>query len=81
MAPASEAEGELMALEGHFYWVSNGNVYEYDQLSEKAGNFVGRLKADGGINTNAPEVMKGGSRKTRTRRHFSKNRKTKGRRH
>ena len=73
-----EAEGELKLIDGDLYMVKNGNVYEYDQMTEKKGDFVGRLKADESINTNAAEVMKGGSRKTRTRkgRRSSKNRKT-----
>jgi hypothetical protein len=36
--------------------VSNGNVYEYDELSEKPGDFVGRLTADETIDADAEEV-------------------------
>jgi hypothetical protein len=36
--------------------VKTGNVYEYDELSEKAGDFVGRLTADETIDTEADEV-------------------------
>jgi len=75
---AGASAGELTLIGGVFYWVSNGNVYAYDQIEGRAGAFVGRLKPDGGIDTTAAEVMKGGSRKTRTRkgRRSSKNRKT-----
>jgi hypothetical protein len=79
-----ESEGELKLINGEFYKVINGNVYEFDQIDERKGDFVGRLKADGeSINATAAEVMKGGSRKTRARkgRRSSKNRKTRSRRH
>ena len=36
--------------------VKTGNVYEYDELSEKAGDFVGRLTTDETIDTEADEV-------------------------
>jgi hypothetical protein len=71
--------GELTMIDGEFYFVQNGNVYEYDQLMESKGGFVGRLKADESINRNVKEVLKGGSRKTRSR--SSKNRKTRNRKH
>ena len=66
------ATGELKMLDGEIYMVKNGNVYEYDQIEERTGAFVGRLKADESINRNAKEVMKGGSRKTRSRRRHSR---------
>jgi len=60
VAAPIEFEGELTVIDGDFYLVSNGNVYEYDQMAETAGAFVGRLKPDGeSIDTTAPEVMKG----------------------
>jgi hypothetical protein len=68
--------GELKMIGGDVYFVQNGNVYEYDLLMESKGGFVGRLKADESINRNAKEVMSGGSRKTRSRRRSSKNRRT-----
>jgi len=74
-----EAEGEFDMIDGELRFVRNGNVYEYDMMTEKAGSFLGRRKADGGINTTAAEVMKGGSRKTRKGRRSSKNRKTQNR--
>lgn len=49
-------EGELALIDGTFYIVKNGNVYEYDEIAEKTGDFVGRLKADGeSIDTEAEE--------------------------
>ena len=57
-AAAVEAvEGELKLIDGSLYMVRNGNVYEYNDLEEKAGDFVGRLTADGeGIDADAEEV-------------------------
>ena len=52
VAPA----GEIMSITGEFYWVSNGNVYEYDQIEETPGAFVGRLRADESIDGDADEV-------------------------
>jgi hypothetical protein len=81
-AGAGASAGELTLIGGVFYWVSNGNVYAYDQIAGKKDAFVGRLKPDGeSIDTTAAEVMKGGFRKTRARkgRSLSKNRKTQGR--
>jgi len=52
--PVAEA-GELKLLGGEFYWVSRGNVYEYDQIEETPGDFVGRLRADESIDADAEE--------------------------
>ena len=61
LAPASvEPEpitGELMLVGGEFYWVQHGNVYEYDQIEEKSGYFVGRLRADETIDSDAEELV------------------------
>jgi hypothetical protein len=55
-AVAVETDGELTLLDGTFYWVSPGKkVYEWDELAEKAGDFVGRLRADETIDTDATE--------------------------
>ncbi len=54
-APA-EVEGELKLIDGTLYMVKSGNVYEYDELTEKAGDFVGRLTADETIDTDAEEL-------------------------
>jgi hypothetical protein len=48
--------GELKLLEGTLYMVKNDNVYEYDELSEKAGDFVGRLTAEETIDPDEEEV-------------------------
>ena len=50
--PVTEA-GELKMLGGDFYWVVKGNVYEYDQIEETPGDFVGRLRADETIDVDA----------------------------
>ena len=52
---AADAAGELKLIDGTLYMVRNGNVYEYDEISEKAGDFVGRLTADEGIDAEAEE--------------------------
>ncbi len=48
--------GELLTVGTDFYWVNNGNVYEYDLITEKQGDFVGRIRADGTIDSDADEV-------------------------
>ena len=56
-AAVAEAKGELKLIDGTVYMVRDGNVYEYNDLEEKAGDFVGRLGADGeSIDTDAEEV-------------------------
>ena len=52
----TEVTGELKLIDGTLYMVKTGNVYEYDELSEKAGDFVGRLTTDETIDTEADEV-------------------------
>jgi len=37
--------------------VKNDNVYEYDELTEKAGDFVGRFTAEETIDTDGEEVV------------------------
>jgi len=44
----AEAEGELELINGKMYMIRGGNVYEYNDLEEKAGDFVGRLVVTGG---------------------------------
>ena len=47
---------ELKMIDGSLYMVKKGNVYEYDEITEKTGDFVGRLNADGdSIDTDAEE--------------------------
>lgn len=53
---AADAAGELKLIDGTLYMVRAENVYEYDEISEKAGDFVGRLTADETIDTEAEEV-------------------------
>jgi chemotaxis protein histidine kinase CheA len=53
---AADAAGELKLIDGTLYMVRCGNVYEYDEISEKAGDFVGRLTADEGIDAEAEEL-------------------------
>jgi hypothetical protein len=53
---AEEVEGSLKLIDGTLYTIKDGNVYEYDEMAEKTGDFVGRLKADGeSIDTEAEE--------------------------
>ena len=65
-APAAVNSGTLQLIEGTLYKVRNGNVYNYDELTESVGDFVGRLTGDETINRGAAEV--GGARKTRGRK-------------
>ena len=58
--------GTLKLIDGRLYMVRNGNVYEYHELEESAGAFVGRLTGDETINRGAAEVV-GGSRSRKTR--------------
>ena len=51
----TEVEGELMCIDGEMYMIKKGNVYEYDEIAETVGDFVGRLTADKTINTEAEE--------------------------
>jgi hypothetical protein len=51
------ATGDLTLIDGTMYMVKNGNVYEYDELTEKAGDFVGRITGDETIDTEADEVV------------------------
>lgn len=53
---AVDAAGELKLIDGTLYMVRSGNVYEYDEISEKAGDFVGRLTADESIDAEAEEL-------------------------
>ena len=52
--PVADA-GELRMLQGEFYWVVGSNVYEYDQIEETPGDFVGRVRADETIDGDAEE--------------------------
>ena len=56
VAAPVEVEGELKLIDGTLYMVKKGNVFEYDELTEKAGDFVGRITADETIDTEAEEV-------------------------
>ena len=52
--PVADA-GELRMLQGEFYWVVGSSVYEYDQIEETPGDYVGRVRADETIDGDAPE--------------------------
>ena len=56
-APVTKTSWELKLINGSLYSVTNGNVYEYDELQQKPGDFVGRLTADETIDSDAEEVM------------------------
>jgi hypothetical protein len=49
-------EGSLKLIDGSLYMVKEGNVYEYDELAETTGDFVGRLTGEDTIDTEAEEV-------------------------
>jgi hypothetical protein len=54
-AAATEVEVELKLIEGEIFAVKGQNVYKYDDDSEEAGDFVGRLTADETIDRDAAE--------------------------
>jgi hypothetical protein len=45
-APAATVKGELHLISGITYMVRGRNVYQYDEVSEEVGDFLGRLSAD-----------------------------------
>jgi len=53
---AAEETGELKLIDGTLYMVKSCNVYEYDELEEKVGDFVGRLTAEETIDTEGEEI-------------------------
>ncbi len=54
-AEPKEAEGEFDMLDGELRFVRNGNVYEFDAMTEKVGCFLGRKTADGTIDADGEE--------------------------
>ena len=54
-AAAAEAKGEMTLIDGTIYWVNGKNVYKYDEDSEEAGDYVGRLTSDETIDKDAEE--------------------------
>jgi hypothetical protein len=52
--PVADA-GELKLLQGEFYWVVGSSVYEYDQIEETVGAYLGRVRADETIDGDAEE--------------------------
>jgi hypothetical protein len=56
VAKPVEVTSELVCLDGTVYMVKNGNVFEYDELAEAAGEYQGRLRADKTIDTEAEQV-------------------------
>ena len=57
-APAPAAvDAQLKLIDGTLYMIKGQNVYEYDELTEKAGDFVGLLTEEDTINTDGEEVM------------------------
>jgi hypothetical protein len=55
-AVAEGVDGELKLIDGTLYMARNGNVYEYDELTERSGDFVGRLTAEDTIDADGEEV-------------------------
>ena len=58
-AAVAEVEGgeSLIFNDGTLYMARNGNVYEYDELTERSGDFVGRLTAEDTIDVYGEEVI------------------------
>jgi hypothetical protein len=57
-APAPAAvDAQLKLIDGTLYMIKGQNVYEYDELTEKAGDFVGLLTEEDTINTDGEEVV------------------------
>jgi len=56
VAKPEEVTSELVCLDGTVYMVKNGNVFEYDELAEAAGEYQGRLRDDKTIDTTAAQV-------------------------
>jgi len=53
---AKEADGELKLIGCTMYKVKNGNVYEFNEMDEAVGAYVGRLGPDGeSIDKDVPE--------------------------
>jgi chemotaxis protein histidine kinase CheA len=60
-AAVEEVTGEMGIIDGTVYFARNGNVYNYSELDEEIGSYVGRLvgefgKPDCRIDTEADEV-------------------------
>jgi hypothetical protein len=55
-AAAAVADGYAICIHGGLYWVKDANVYEYDEINEVVGDFVGRLNPDMTIDIDADEV-------------------------
>ena len=54
-AAAPETEGSLEYIDGTMYMVKGKNAYEYDEGTEKAGAYAGRMREDGTLDTEAKE--------------------------
>jgi hypothetical protein len=54
-APPVEIEGSLKLIDGTLYMVKGRNVYEYDEITESTSDFVGLLREDETIDTDADE--------------------------
>lgn len=54
--PVIAAPGMAICIAGEMYWKINDNLYEYDELKESGGDYVGRYVDDNTIDTDAPEV-------------------------
>ncbi len=56
VAEPVSTKGEVELIEGTYYLNKNGNLYEWDEFSESAGDFIGRKRPDGTIDMDAEEV-------------------------
>ena len=54
-AAAEEVDGEIILIDGVIYWAKGKKVYKYDEDTEEAGEYVGRLTADELIDSSVAE--------------------------
>ena len=50
------AKGKILCIDGSMYMVKNANVYDYNEITDVVGDFVGRLNPDKTIDTDGDEV-------------------------
>jgi peptidoglycan hydrolase CwlO-like protein len=55
------AKGKILCIDGTMYMVKNANVYDYNEITDVVGDFVGRLNPDKTIDTDGDEVESEGS--------------------
>jgi hypothetical protein len=53
---AAVADGRVMCIDGTMYMVKDTNVYDYNEITDVVGDFVGRLNPDKTIDTDGDEA-------------------------